>query len=363
MINQRIIFCIENNISNIKPKFKKYITMQSSLDHLMKVAKDFYYISIGSNEISDGIKNSKRLKVSILQLIYMLIGSMILHLFAISNYFYSLLHTDFLPGHFRILVIGSALASIMILAIKIDMILAEIKSNLSPLKVFYFLINNLKTKHKLTDLNYNRLAILSRIVLTVLLEYGVPISLELAIVFCVLIAILSQKLIWIFLSINFVPCVLLSGVIFTSWMCINFILFAYYTMRFDQIHSSIKSIVSNGSFINKRREKQLINLFEEHKSVANQIHKLNSMLRRSAGVIAIELSTGRMMILYLLINYNNNFFVKLMLFNAFFIMLIFGFGLTYLFSRQIKSAHQSDKLIYSILCRFNMRLQFKFKVK
>ena len=71
-------------------------------------------------------------------------------------------------------------------------------------------------------------------------------------------------------------------------------------MRFDQIHSSIKSIASNGNFIskrrekqsiksikpngkwnaiNKRRQKQLINLIEEHKSVSYEIHKLNLMLR------------------------------------------------------------------------------------
>ena len=59
------------------------------------------------------------------------------------------------------IVIEFAIGHIWIFAIKIEMILAEINSNLSPLKVFYYLINDIKSKHKLTDLNYNRLAILS----------------------------------------------------------------------------------------------------------------------------------------------------------------------------------------------------------
>ena len=133
-------------------------------------------------------------------------------------------------------------------------------------------------------------------------------------------------------------------------------------MRFDQIHSSIRTIVSNGNVINKRRERQLINLIDEHKSISNEIHKLNLMLRRSAGVMSIVLSTDRMIILHLFINFNNNIFVNVMLVATCCVLFVFGFGLTYLFSRQIKSAHQSDKLIYSTLCRFNMRLKFKFKV-
>ena len=70
------------------------------------------------------------------------------------------------------MVIVFPFGGIWTFSIKIDMILAEIKWNLSPLKVFYFLITNIKSKHKLTDLNYNRLSILSRIVLIAISDYG-----------------------------------------------------------------------------------------------------------------------------------------------------------------------------------------------
>ena len=358
MINQGSMIILK-----IKLRFKDNLSMEKSIGHLMKTGKNFYFISIGIQEINDGIKNPKRFKIIILQLIYYAIINLILALFSVSNYFYSQLETDFLLADFKIFVIGFSLSTIWVLPKKIDMFLAERKWNLSPLKVFYYLINNIKSKHKLADLNYNRLAILSRIII-IILDYGPLIPVVILMESFVLIAILSQKFIWIFLSICLVPYLIIADVAFSSWMCINLILFSYYKMRFDQIHSSIKSIVSNGQWnvINKRRERQLINLIEEHKSVSNEIHKLNLMFHRSAGVMITFISILRTIAIYLLINSNNNIFINVMLSVGFCLIFFFGFGLSYLFSHQIKSAHQSDKLINLILCRFKMRLQFRFKV-
>ena len=103
-------------------------------------------------------------------------------------------------------------------------------------------------------------------------------------------------------------------------------------------------------------------MIEEYKIVSNEIDKLNLMLRQSAGVMTLSVSTGRIIILLKVIYFNGNFFVSLLLLVEFCLLFFFGFGLTYLFSRQIKSAHQSYKLIYSILSRSKMRLQFKLKV-
>ena len=335
----------ENKITNAKQQIKIYFTMKNSLDHLMKIAQDFYVISIGLNEINDGLKNPKRFKITILHLIFFGIFTFILYLFAALNYLYSLLNADFLPVYFRLLVIGFAIGYLWTLAIKIDLVLAEIKLNLNPFKIFYFLMNNIKAKHKLTDIDYNRLAILSRIMQTIILNYLISIISIISSVLIVSITIISQKYIWILLSIGFMPSMLISGVIASIWMSIHLILLSYYKLRFDQIHSSIKSIVQNGKLnvINKIKEKKLINLIEEHKTVSYEIHKLNLMFRRSSGVMSVVITFLRIIGFYLLINFNNNIFVNMLLIFGLFFLFIFGFGLTYLFSHQIKSAHQSNK--------------------
>ena len=119
-------------------------------------------------------------------------------------------------------------------------------------------MNNFKFDHKLNDLNYNRLAILSRIILIGLLDYGLPITICIMMGLIVSIAILSQKLIWVLISIFFVP---LSGLSVTNmaiWMCVVLILFSYYKLRYDQIHLLIKSIIENDKLdvMSKRRQKK-----------------------------------------------------------------------------------------------------------
>ena len=126
------------------------------------------------------------------------------------------------------------------------MLLAEYKLNLNLLKVIYFLIKTIKSKHKLTDLNYNRLAILPKIIQIGVLDYGTPSLTMLIMGLVISIGILSEKFVCIFLCIYFVPFALIHVITFGCWIIINSILFSYYKLRFDRIHSSIESIVLNG---------------------------------------------------------------------------------------------------------------------
>ena len=121
----------------------------------------------------------------------------------ISDDFYSLVKIEYLPDQFKVCASLLTIGSIWIIIIRIDLII--IKSNLYPLKIFDFLINNFISKHKLTELSYNRLAIISRIIQTMILDYGIPIPLTIALALIISFAILSQKLIWIFGSIFLIP--------------------------------------------------------------------------------------------------------------------------------------------------------------
>ena len=249
MVKEKIRRFVKNQID----KFKGYFSMKKSLDHLMEVAKDFHFISIGINEINNGINNSKRFRITILNAIFFGIITFVVSLISISSYHFSLLKENFLPDHFRIILLIYSFGFIWVLVIKIDMILAEIKFNLCPLKVFYLLINDLKSEHKLNTLNYNRLAIFSRSVQILLLDFGATMFGIISVGLSGLIAILSQKFIWIFFTICLSPCIILATTYASCWMCINLILSSYYKFRFDQTNSSIKPIITNGksNIINK----------------------------------------------------------------------------------------------------------------
>lgn len=205
-------------------------------------------------------------------------------------------------------------------SIKIDMITAEIKSNLSEFKVFYNLINNLKSRHKLTDQNYNRLAVISRIIQILVLDSGLPIGLVIDFALIIIIAISSRKFIWILQSIFVISGLLIAGLTLALWMCTVIILFSYYNLRFDQINKQISKI-SNGKLnvIGKRRKKLLIKLISEHNQVSLEIHKINLinlMLCQSTAITFITLSIIKIITLYLLINFKG-FSIKLTLFDTF----------------------------------------------
>ena len=75
-------------------------------------------------------------------------------------------------------------------------------------------------------------------------------------------------------------------------------------VRFEQINDKIK-LINRFKIINKSRQRQLNNIIVEHNSLAVEIHKLNLMLRRFAGVFFISSSLTKIVSLYGLIYMKN----------------------------------------------------------
>ena len=54
---------------------------------------------------------------------------------------------------------------VMLMIIRTELLIGEFKLNLSPLKILYYLMNNIKAKHKLNQANYKLLGIISRLII------------------------------------------------------------------------------------------------------------------------------------------------------------------------------------------------------
>ena len=109
-------------------------------------------------------------------------------------------------------------------------------------------------------------------------------------------------------------------------------------------------------------EKQLNRLIYEHNLASIEIDKINLLMRRTAACIFIVFSFVKIISLYLFI-YSNDIIIRFVLINSVVIFVIFGYALSYFFSLQIKSAHQSYKTIHLIVCKYKMRFYPKIKVK
>ena len=349
-------------MKKFKEKIKDYFSIKNSIEHLMDASTGFFLIPMDLDGIINGIRNKIKFRMSIVHLIYVLLSTTLnVFSFATSNYLYSLLKFNLMPDHMKPFLMFTAFASSWLVPIKMDFILGQIKSKLSSFKIFYYLINNLQLKHKLTDANLNRLSILSRIIQIILLDVGMTIIIILNVAIMSLIAILSRNWIWIFQSIIYIPAAIIWGFNTCLWMCIVFIIFIYYKFRFDQINQQIKTIISNEKVINKMREKHLIKLINEHNSISIEIYQINLLIRRTAAATFFMFSIIKVDMIYFLINFDN-VLVKMLMFLILITLALFSFALSYLFTQQIKSAHRSYKLIHFVICNYKMRLTFKFKV-
>ena len=180
---------IKYMINNLISKIHDYFLIEKSLNNLMKISVKYFVTSIDFNDIYYGNKNPKRFKTCVLIYILMCLMTFGCISFILIDDLYSFIDIPFPIGQFKTLLLFGALSAIMILVAKTDIILGEIKSNLNQLKIFYYLMNDIKSKHKLSRANYKKLAILSRIIQILIMNYALKFGITFGSVLIIKIAI------------------------------------------------------------------------------------------------------------------------------------------------------------------------------
>ena len=348
-----------NKFKKIKDKIKHHFEIKNLMEICSNLMTKSYIFSIGFNDMYFNKKIPKKFKLCLINCVFSWIISFTHLLILISDELYTLIFTEFLPKPLFVLV---ALIIFFVSILKTDLIFGEIKYNLSPLKIAYILSVDIKWKHKLTDHNYNKLTLSLRILMVVLIYYFLPFFTIMLSIWLVSL-IKSNKLVPLIFEISMIPFYINGVIALSVGFAVLFITILYYKMRFDQIHQQIKSILSNGKwmFIIRRKEKLLFNLIDEHNQVSIEVHKLNMMIRYSVAAMFIYFSFGKIIPLYLMLT-TKNALIKLIAINLVADFFILVLALSYLFSLQINSAHQSLKLIH-LVCRYKMRTTLRLKVK
>ena len=361
---------IKTKFSALKCWIKEYFLLENSLEHLENFIKKYYVFSVGFNDIYNGNKNMKRFKICIVNWVFGWFAVGYFLSFVLSERMFSIMNVPSISDkHLKLLWTQVAIGLFLIAVIRTDSLYGEINYYLNPYKVIYYLMKDLKQLHKLNEKNYKKLAILSRSIQSLLMDYGYILVGIAAFLFFIKMAILSGKIYWTWGIIIFISIYITSSTTITSTVSLYIIMLAYYTMIFGQINHQINLIVNEKStffkrrqiIMNKTKQRQLISLIHEHNLASIEIHKINLIARRTVGCHFITFSMVKIISLYLMVN-TNEFFIKLFLTQFNFLILIIGFGICYLFNLQIKSAHQPLKTVYSIVCKYKINLRFKLKV-
>ena len=354
---------IRNKIQNVRVKIHDYFLLKNSLKSFTEIAMKYFVISVNFDEIYHEYKNPKQFKKCVLVYVLTWFTTFYALSFVLSDGMYSLIDSPFLPDNFGILLLLAVFASTIILVGKTDLLLGEIKSNLNSFKIFYYLINDHKSKHKLTSANCKKLAILSRILEIFLIDYAIRFFIIFGILVFLKIVIECKTYVlqWSIILVFF-PMYLIYVFTAVTLFFIFYILLLYYKLLFDQISHHFKLIHDKKSLvINISKEKRLIKLIYQHNLASIKIHQINLLFRRTAAFVFIVFSFLKIISFYLII-YSDDIIITIVLVNLVIVVIIFGFGMSYLFSLQIKSAHQSYQTIHSFICKYKMRFYLKLKV-
>ena len=354
---------IKDKVAKSKQKLNEYFQMKSSIPTLSYTIKKWFLFSVDFDEIYNGSKNPKRFKTCLLICMITWLATIWHFLLLISPELWSLADTVYLPDHFKTFLFVILLALCLGAIAKTDHLLAEINGYLDAFKIFHFLTFDLKPLHQLTVKNYKRLAILSRITISILLNYAPLLYVLLTPSFLLLIAISSKRLYWFIHSFVMLILYILVFYTFATVACCMYIYFTYFKMRFDQLNNQIQKFNPNGKWarILLGKEKFFFNLINEHNSLSLEIYKMNLIMRRLAAAMFVCLALIKILLLYMTIYVKHTLF-RFIAVNTFMIFFIFGFGVSYLFSLQIYSAQNSYKTIHSIVCNCKMSIKLRFKV-
>ena len=277
----------ENIIQNIKIKIKRklieYFELENSIESLSNIIRKLYILSSGFDEIYHGIKNPKRMKVSKFICIIIWIAA-IWNFLKLIPFMWTLTIGPNLPFSWKIFTFFIGIILLFSGIVKTDFISGEINNrsdNFAPLINLLMDPNN----HKLTTKNYNRLVILIRILVTLCLEILLPVTLIVIPALSFAISMLVKQLFFGIELAIMTTFIIYIITLFGVLGCSGYVFIVYYIMRFDQINSQIKSLVSNKfETIRIRNELLLHQLIKEHNSLSKGIHKGNLIIRRSVAM-------------------------------------------------------------------------------
>lgn len=121
----------------------------------------------------------------------------------------------------------------------------EINYNLIPFNICYLIAKNVKSKHKLTEQNYNRLTVFVGIYIISLLYHGMATIRIFVFIIELMIIIMTKRMYWLIHVIS-MTLLYINVMVIISASGLSIVYFnVYFKMRFDKLHDQIKSIIQN----------------------------------------------------------------------------------------------------------------------
>ena len=349
-------------ISKMIKLFKIKINIEKSLEFIDDLVKQTSFCSVGFTELYLGQLNLFKYIICWLHIIIFLIITFGFILFIKFDFLWNLIDNEFLPENTRSLLVVIVVLMVLTIACRFDIAISEWNKRCKVYKYYYYLRENIKSKHGLTKKNYKKIEILTKILELFVIKGCVPLIVLL--IFAIhLYSLIRTQLITLYLLIPVAIYSLYYGSATLSLMgSLSIISLYYFTLLFGQIDNRIKRINDQSKqYVSLANQKRLIQLINRHNSIANLIYQNNFITRRLLLVFFFTLALMQTIPLNLLLKTHNLYYRMFYLIYSF-VSLSYGFAIAYFLSLQITAAHKPYKIIYDILTKKRIPLQIKWKV-
>ena len=335
------------NIVNIL-NFDEFINASNTLKQVGYWLKKLTITSVDITGLYNDEFNFKRYLVGWFNLLLMYLGIFLLTLSITNQWFFSLIDNQLIPKNFKIFVFYRILISIIATTFRFDILLAEWNETLIIFKVFYYIQEDIKSKHELTYENHRKFSILAKFLYVVSFKIIHPSIIAFAYLYYLYVAIISNRIIIQLLTpfAFYVFWLLISTVLLAASLGIG--VFYYYILVFKQISNQFNLIYNQTLFFNIKDLKKLILLINKHNLVAGHMNKFNLIIRRTVLVFFVVVAILLIIPLNVYIKSNDKF-EQIFCLGIIFVTLLYGFFIASSLSKLIREAHKPYKIIYQIL--------------
>ena len=350
----------------IVDKINKFVNLPKSVQLISCLFKKFFLTSVDFFQIYHYKFNIIRYLICVLHFILMNFGLLIFLLIAINDSAYNLIDNTLLPTNFRFILLFLLSFLILSICVRLDILINEWTHRLRVFKVLYHFLGDDKKSIGLKEKNYEKLSILLKFIELIFLKGFAPLICFLLVFLFLLIAIKSNNFAFQLLTPLILYLVLMTASTLALIVLLGFLVFYYYKLLFDQINDGFKRIYKSSSKIVPLKDQmRLIKLIGIHDLKAEEIQQMNQFFRKTLLLLFIFLALVQTIPLHLYIE-SDQLIYQIIFLVFLLIAMIFGFGVVFVLSMQIRSAHKPSKMIYCVFSRklhhHKINLHFKFKV-
>ena len=251
----------------IMKNFDEFINLSKTINQANYWIMKSQIVSVDLTQLYFGKFNSIRYWVCCIHFVMMIFGLFWCILVFSNDLLFNMIDNEYAPKNFRKFILCLILMLIMTISFRFDLLMAEWNRNILVFKMLYYLREDIKSKHELTNEDHKKFSILAKLLVFICFKIGITFVIAFAYLYYLYIAIMSNKIVLQLITpfVFYIIWLIVSTCSVAGTLCIS--IMYYYILLLSQINVQINLICKQSRLLIKY-QRQLIWLTEKHNFLA-----------------------------------------------------------------------------------------------